>query len=73
MFLGLDVAVALLALFLVGGQRGAVGFQLALVRNQFLFDFGDVFGERGDFAAKIRQTIIDFLQADHQLQVGEHS
>jgi len=30
--------------FLVGGQRRAVGFQLALVREQFSFDFSDVFG-----------------------------
>ena len=64
LLLHLNIAFALLALFLVGRQRGAVGFQLALVRDQFLFDFGDVYGKRGDFSRQLRQTIIDFLQAD---------
>jgi len=57
---------------LIGRQRGAVRVELALVRTQLLLDFGYVFGQGGDFAREFRKTIIDFLQADHQLQVKEH-
>src|ERR1019366_3025599 len=67
-----DIGFALLALFLIGRQRGAVGIELAVVRDQFLLNFRDVFGQGGDLAREFGQTIIDFLQADHQLQVEEH-
>jgi len=50
----------------------AIGFELALVRDQFFFDFGDVDGKPRDFSRQLRQTVIDFLQADRPVQVGEH-
>src|ERR1017187_1946658 len=52
--LGLNIGVAFLALFLIGGQGGTVSFQLTLMRNQLFFDFSDVHGERGDLAVQIR-------------------
>ena len=73
LILRLDVAVALLAFLLIGGQCRAVGLELALLRHQLLLDFSDMFGKSGDLAGQVPKAIIDFLQADHQLQVGKHS
>src|ERR1017187_5154023 len=67
-----NIGFTLLPLFLIGRQRCAVRIELPLVRTQLLLNFSDVFGQGGDFARKFRKTIIDFLQADHQLQVEEH-
>jgi hypothetical protein len=44
LFLRLDLSLAFLSLFLIGSEGGTVGFEFALVRDQFLFDFGDVLG-----------------------------
>ena len=45
----LDVAFQPLAVLLVGGESGFVGFQFPQVRFQGLLDHRDVFGQRGHF------------------------
>ena len=45
----LDVAVQFLAVFLVGGESGFVGFQLPHMRFESFLDHGDVLGQRGHF------------------------
>ena len=45
----LDVAFQPLAVLLVGGESGFVGFQFPQVRFQSLLDHGDVLGQLGDF------------------------
>jgi hypothetical protein len=57
----LDVAFELLAVLLIGGERGAIGFQAALVRFQRLFDDCDMFGKRGDFFFKLCHPQVDGL------------
>ena len=68
----LDIAFEFLAIFLIGGERGAVGFQAALVRFQRLFDDGDMFGKRGDFFFELCHPQIDGLELTHQTRIWVH-
>ena len=45
----LDLAFQPLAILLVGGESGFVGFQFPDVRFESFLDHGDVFGQRGHF------------------------
>ena len=49
LLLDLDVAFVFLTFFLVGGERAAIGVELALVGFQLLFDFGDVLRQGSNF------------------------
>ena len=68
----LDIAFELLAVFLIGGEGGAVGFQAPLVGFQRLFDNGDMFGKRGDFFFELRHSQVDGLELTHQTRIRVH-
>ena len=68
----LDVAFEFLAVFLIGRQRGAVGFEAPQVRFQSLFEIGDVFGKRGDFFFERCNPLIQRLELGHQMSIWMH-
>ena len=68
----LDIAFELLAVLLVGGERGAVGFEAALMRFQRFFDYGDMFGKRGDFFFELCHPQVDGLELTHQTRIWVH-
>ncbi len=68
----LDIAFELLAVFLVGGEGGAVGFQTPLVGFQRLFNNGDMFGKRGDFFFELCHPQVDGLELTHQTRIWVH-
>ena len=61
LLLHLDIAFALLSFFLIRRKRRMIGVEFALMRNQFLFDFGDVNGKGGDFSRQLPQPMVNFL------------
>ena len=45
----LNIAFELLAVLLVGGESGFIGFEFPIVRFEGFLDYGDVSGQRGYF------------------------
>jgi hypothetical protein len=41
--------------------------------EQLLFDFGEVFRQRGNLFGEFRRAQVNLLESHRQLQVGQHS
>mgnify|MGYP000899211908 CR=1 FL=1 len=70
--MNLNIALELLAVLTVHGQRGAIRFEPADVRIQSLFDLRDVLRKRSDFLLQRGDSNIDTLKLDNQMNIWIH-